>query len=202
MRVVAALAVTGVMIPMAVTPAGAIDPSYETVPFHYTVNATTTMKKLNQTITVPPGTFSGVLAPATGELEGHITLPPATFTMEVAGIGLVTATAKIKETGPVTGMIDFRQFPNLPMTATSTFTIRIVSAYAPGIDYNLVGPLCITREPVSVTMNGEANLSGPSTLSGTYTIPPFHYCNNVVVTQALNLLVAGDGNTFTATATP
>jgi len=49
-------------------------------------------------------------------------------------------------------------------------------------------------------MSGTAVLGGASTFSGTFTMPPFKNCG--LKTTAINLVLAGPGNTFTATATP
>jgi len=109
----------------------------------------------------------------------------------------VTATAKIVQVKPVSGHIDLSTFN---VTATATFNIRLVNAYATGIPINLVGNSCTTSTPVSVTMRGTANLGGPSTFSGVYTIPPFKTCG--LATTALNLVIPGPGNTFTAVTSP
>jgi hypothetical protein len=168
--------------------------------FDYTVNATTHLKTLDQTITVPAGRFTGGIDFATrpAPLAGNITLPPATFTYKAAGIlGLVTATAKISQTQPVTGMLDLDTFV---ITATATFNIRIVNAHATGSTTNLVGNSCMTATPVSVTMSGPASLFGASTFTGEYTLPKFKTCG--LGATALNLVLPGPGNTFTAVATP
>ena len=171
------------------------DPVFD---FSYSVSASTHVKKLNQTITVPPGTFSGQIDFVTNALVGRIVLPPATFTFAVAGIvPAAKATARIVSTKPVVGHIDFS---TLTVTATATFNVRIVSAYAPGIPLNLVGNSCVTSKPVSVTMKGVASFGAPSTFTGVYTLPDFATCGTA--TTALNLLLPGPGNTFTAIATP
>lgn len=46
-------------------------------------------------------------------------------------------------------------------------------------------------------MSGKADLTGSSTFSSVYTIPPLQTCG--LATPLLNLLVTGPGNTFTAT---
>jgi hypothetical protein len=174
------------------------------IEFHYLIDSSTTVKKLNQTIEVPTGEFIGAISLQDGSLEGALTLPPAEFTFEVAGVGLATGTAKIKPVGNVTGSVDFFHFP-LVMTATTSFHLRIVSVYASpaGIPVgpNMVGDLCRTVTPMSITMQGPIDISNPSTVSGTFTIPNFQYCG-LAVGQALNLLISGPDNTFSATATP
>ena len=169
-------------------------------PFAYNVNATTHLKKLNQTVTVPQGTFTGNIDLDTSKLTGSITLPPATIKLKLAGIvPLVTATVKIIQVKPVTGSVLLNQVP-FPVTATATFNIHVVSAYAGIVPVNLVGNNCVTATPVTVTMKGLGNFSGPSTFSGPYTIPPLKNCG--LTTTALNQVIPGPGNTFTAVATP
>jgi len=167
-------------------------------PFNYDVDATTHLKTLNQDVTVPTGTFSGVIDITTGVLGGDIALPPAESTFNLAGVGLVTADMQITETQHVTGTLNVSTFA---VSATAVFNIFITSLHPTATPtVNLVGNSCQTSTPVSVTMQGTANLSGSSTFSGTYTIPPLQNCG--ALTTALNQVIAGPGNTFTATAYP
>jgi hypothetical protein len=164
-------------------------------PFDYWVDATTTLKKLNQTVTVPRGEFKGSIDFSTTKLTGTITLPPAKAPFKVAGLPLATATFKITEVEPVTGNLDLN---TLVVTATSVFNIQIVSVSPIGLpSVNLVGNSCVTSKPVSVTMSGPFS-SGR--FSGTYTIPPLKNCG--ASTTVLNQVVPGPGNTFTAVVTP
>ena len=177
--------------------------------FNYKVIASTHIKKLNQTITTPPGgRFDGEADFDTAQLRGAIKLPPITFTFSQAGIPLATATAQIVQAKPITGKINLNNFK---VTATSVFNMRIVSAYAatptiPGVGplpvppVNLVGDQCTTEKPIVVTMSGIAKIGAKSTFSGTFTIPNFKTCS--VMTAVLNQLVPGPGNTFKAIATP
>ncbi len=167
-------------------------------PFNWDVDATTHLKKLNMDVTVPTGNFSGVVDLTTGELSGDITLPPAQVTLSLAGFGLVTANMQITETQPITGHLDPATFA---VSATAVFDIHVLSAYPTATpSVNLVGDSCKTSTPVSVTMDGTANLSGSSTFSGLYTIPPLENCG--LATTALNLVIPGPGNTFSATVAP
>jgi hypothetical protein len=183
---------------LAVTPAGATaakptkDP---TVPFDYVIHATTTLKKLNQTVTIPAGEFKGTIDIVTSKLTGTISLPPAKSTVAIAGLPLATATFKTVEVGPVTGKVDFKK---LTATATSVFNIQIPSVTPTGLSFvNLVGNSCTTSTPVSVTMTG--SLKPPLKFTGTFTVPPLKTCG--AATPALNLVIPGPGNTFSATAT-
>ena len=192
-RAVGALAIPLIActILAAATPAGAADP---TLPFNYYINASTHLKKLNQTVVVPRGTFNGSLDLVTDTLTGTIALPPAKTTVKIAGLPLATATFAMKQVKPVTGKVDFNTFT---VTATGVFQIRIVSVNPLGSPLiNLVGNSCTTSTPVSVTMSGP--LATTSTFTGVYTIPPLQNCG--LATKALNLAIPGPGNTFTATA--
>jgi hypothetical protein len=167
-------------------------------PFNWNVDATTHLKKLNMDVTVPTGNFTGVVDLTTGQLGGDITLPPAQVTLGLAGFGLVTANMQITEAQPITGTLDVSTFA---VTATAVFNIKVLSAYPTATPtINVVGNSCQTSTPVSVTMSGIANLSGSSTFSGDYTIPPLQNCQ--LATIALNLVIPGPGNTFSATVAP
>jgi hypothetical protein len=166
------------------------------IPFDYWVHASTTLKKLNQTVTIPKGTFKGSIDLSTFALTGTIQLPEATATVAIAGLPLATATFQMSEVGPVTGTVNLK---TLKVTATSVFTIKLVSLSPEGLPFiNLVGDSCQTSKPVSVTMSGA--LTPPLKFSGIYTIPPLKNCG--AATTALNLVVPGPGNTFSAIATP
>jgi hypothetical protein len=107
---------------------------------------------------------------------------------------------KITQTKPVTGTIDLENSYPFKVVATATFNIRIVSAYAGIVPVNLVGNSCTTSTPVSVTMRGAALPGQAATFSGIYTIPPLKTCG--ALTLALNQVIPGPGNTFTAKASP
>lgn len=167
-------------------------------PLNWVVDATTHLKKLNKDVTVPRGTFVGVVDLTTGQLSGDISLPPAQVTLALAGFGLVTANMQIVEAQPITGHLDVSTFS---VTATAVFNIFIPSAYPTALPMvNLVGHSCQTSAPVSVTMKGTANLTGASTFTGVYTIPRLKTCG--LATTALNLVVPGPGNTFRAIVQP
>jgi hypothetical protein len=187
---------SGVALGAQVSPAGAAS----VLPFDYQVIASTHIKKLNQDITVPPGEFVGNVDLDAQTLVGNMVLPAATFEFPMAGVGLVTATAKMAQLKQVTGTIDFSQFPSITVVATATISVRLIDVHLIGTTKNLVGPFCRTSRPVVVTMAGQASFTDASTFSGVYTIPPFRDCGNA--TTAINLVIPGPGNTFTATAIP
>jgi len=181
-----------------VIPAGTASASSASgIPVNYVVNASTTLAKLHQTVVVPPGTFKGSVSIPGFNLTGVLKLPPASDTIALAGVGLVTATFKLAETQPVTGVVDLS---NLTVTATSTFNVKVVSVDPLGLPINLVGNSCATSKPISVTFSGKFSFGGASTFSGTYTIPQLRNCG--ALTTALNLVIPGPGNVFNATFAP
>jgi hypothetical protein len=205
-------------------PASAFPKNDAVLTFNYIVKATAHIQKANLTMSPPPGTFKGQADITQGKILGQIYIPPSSFTQSIAGPLSVTATAAIVSTKPVTGTL---KLANFKITATSTFIIRILTMYAdtpvpptitippilPGMPpivitvptlpvpkVNLVGNNCATASPISVTMSGIAHLDGPSTFTGTFSIPNFANCG--LATALLNQEVPGPGNTFSATATP
>jgi hypothetical protein len=199
-------------IALVAQPAAAFPKGDSVFSFNYQVVATATIKKANLTMSPPPGVFKGGIDLDTGKLKGTISLPNTTFTQSEAGVGLVTATAAMVQTKPVTGTINLANFK---VTATSTFNIRILTMYpaTPTLpvklplslpisvpQVNLVGKSCTTSTPVTVTMSGIAHIGAASKFSGTFAIPSFKTCG--VMTPVLNQEIPGPGNTFSASATP
>ncbi len=169
--------------------------------FRFHVDAVTHIQKFDQTINVSDGTFTGGIDIVDGSVEGDLTLPTTQFTFKLAGVvPLVTATAQIVPLGQVTGLADLSHLPNVPLTANAVFNIRILEAHAEGTNVNLVGTWCKTASPISLTLSSVASLGSPTTMSGTFTMPPFQNCG--AATTALTLAISGPNNTFTATATP
>jgi hypothetical protein len=192
--IIALVAFMSLFAGVIASPAGAADP---TLPINWVVKASTHLKKLNQTVVVPPGRFAGSIDLATGDLTGNLTLPPASTEISGAGIPLAKATFQMTQTKPITGHVNFS---TLQVTTTASFNIRVVSVDPLGLPVNLVGDRCTTSKPITLTLGGPVNLAKGSTFSGTYTIPPLMNCG--LTTPALNLRTAGPGNTFTATFAP
>ena len=166
-------------------------------PIDYTVKATTTLHKLNETVKVPPGSFKGSLNLNTFVLRGNLTLPPASTTVSLGSLGLATATFKLAETKPVSGKVNINA---LTVKATASFNVLVTSVTPLGLPVNLVGNSCGTSKPVSVTFSGKFAFSGASKFSGDYTIPPLQNCE--LATPALNLVIPGPDNVFSASFAP
>ncbi len=166
-------------------------------PIDYVVKASTTLAKLNQTVTVPPGVFKGSLNLTTFVLRGTLTLPPASTTVSLAGLGLAKATFELAPTKEVTGKVNLN---TLTVTSTASFNVLVTSVKPLGLPLNLVGSSCGTSKPVSVTFSGKFAFTGSSKFSGDYTIPPLKNCGPA--TTALNLVIPGPNNVFNASFAP
>jgi hypothetical protein len=169
------------------------------VPIEQSIDAVAHVARLDQDIEVEGGSFTGTVDVGTGAISGDIVLPPATTFVNLAGlVPAARATFEMRPVGPATGTVDLE---GGTASITSTFDIFVPSIDPLGLGLaNLSGPQCKTTTPITVTMSGPFDLTGPSTFSGEFTIPPFENCG--LSTAALNLLAPGPGNTFTATAAP
>jgi hypothetical protein len=191
----AAILVVALVGSVALAPPASAAP----IPIQQQIDAVAHVARLDQDIVVEGGSFNGGVDLETGAITGDIVLPPATTFINLAGlIPAARATFEMRPVGPATGHLDLA---GGTATITSTFDIFVPRIDPLGVGLlNLSSPRCKTVTPITVTMSGPFNLTGPSTFSGDFTIPRFQDCG--LSTAALNLLAPGPGNTFTATATP
>lgn len=178
----------------AATPSGAAT----TIPIHWKVNASTHIKSLNMDVQIPEGTFDGQVDLATGALTGNLNLPAASKTIRLFGLPLATVTFAMSQNGPITGHVDLA---TMTVTVDSSFNFSIPRATASIFPWwNIVGNSCRGTQPIDVSMAGPVNLTGSQTFTADYTLPKLQDCG--FSTPLLNLIVPGDGNTFTATFAP
>ncbi len=169
-----------------------------TFELHWNVNATTHIARSGSDVNVSGGRFDGQIDTDTGALSGRMSLPPTTLTMSLLGeVPAADVTVKIAPVGPTTGHVDFA---TMQVTTKSTFNIRVTKVTPHGSDTNLVGDECKTEKPITVRLGGVADLENPSTFSGVFTIPEFEDCR--LFELAINQLIPGPGNTFSATFAP
>lgn len=168
------------------------------IPIDWNIDASTTIAKLGLTQEVTGGSFVGSADLGAGTVTGNLSLPANSIKFQLLGLDLADVGFELAPVGATTGTIDLA---NLSVSITSTFNIKIPHLYALGINkLNLVGSHCQTAKPITLTMSGPVDLANPSRFSGEFTIPKFKDCG--LLTFAINLIIPGDGNTFTATATP
>lgn len=177
-------------------PAAQADP---VIPINWNVDVTTTIKKLNKTVTVPTGTFAGQVDLGTGDLTGDLSLPPATSRLDLGSLPLANVTIQQVQAAPTTGKVDLLA---MTTTTTSTYHVKLVSIrpiITPWL--NLVGNSCRTKNPVVSTLSGQLDLINGSTVNGTFTLGKFANCG-LFTTPVINLVMPGDGNTVSAKFSP
>ncbi len=194
-RVLGAIGLAGALAVPLAAPAHAANE----VPIDWKVDATTTMKSLGQTVVIPTGSFKGSFDLSTGQLTGDLSLPQATQRLDIGKLPLAKVTFAMEQAAPITGSLNIF---TMEAKTTASFNVRIVSVkpvIAPWL--NLVGKNCRTREPVTTEIGGKVDLAGKSTFSGEYALGKFKNCG-FGVTEILNAVVPGDGNTMSATFYP
>jgi hypothetical protein len=181
---------------VATAPATSADPD---IPINQVLDVTTHLKTLNQDIQTDGGTLTGTLDLGTGDLTGELALPPTETPLQLAGIvPLANVGTEVVPTGPITGHVDLA---TSTITTTSSFHLKIRYVRPLGLPLNLVGNRCQTSRPITLTTSGTIDLATQAgTISGEFAIPPLQNCG--IFTSLLNPLVAGDGNTFTASVRP
>ena len=166
------------------------------IPINWTVNASTTLKSLGLTVTVPPGTFVGQVDLTTGALTRQP--QPARGRQDHLAARVPAGHRHLLDEGERSHHRPRR--PGHPDGDGELVVHLLITSATLSIApwLNLVGNSCRGVSPISVNMSGPVNLSGASTFSSTYTVPKFTGCG-FLVTPLLNLIIPGPGNTFTAT---
>ncbi len=148
-RLAVALVALAALTPIALVemPAAAFPPGHKAFTFNFKVASKSRIAKLKQTISPPMGTFKGQIDTVTGELTGGLKLPNTTFAIPGGGLGRVTAA--ITQVKPVAGKLDLK---TNKITATTTFLIKIVSAYASGASASRAAVPSLTLPTLPVTL--------------------------------------------------
>jgi hypothetical protein len=181
---------------VALAPSVSADPD---IPINQNIDVTTHLATLNQDIVTNGGSLTGTLDLGTGDLVGDLTLPASETTMQLVGlVPLATVGTRVVPTGQITGHVDLA---TSTITTSSSFNLHIQYVRPLGVGINLVGNRCQTSRPITLETTGTIDLATQTgTLEGEFEIPPLKNCG--LSTLLLNALVAGPGNTFTASASP
>ena len=194
-RAVLALAVALMAACVVSVPAASAD---IVLPFtNYQVGGSLTVKKLNQSITLPDGsTFNGSANLTTQQLSGHVSIPEFTSTIRVLGIP-TQVTTKLDEAQPVQGSITVEPNFDIHIRSTTSAILRIKK-----LRLGLLGvpTTCRTAEPVQLTLNYDGPLSYPLHFKGATTIPPLTGCG--LLGPTLGALLSGPGNEYDITLAP
>jgi hypothetical protein len=167
------------------------------LPFtNYQVGGSLTVKKLNQSITLPAGsTFNGSANLTTSELSGHVFIPEFTSTIRVLGIP-TQVTTKLDEAQAAQGTIKVDS-TGVHIRSTTSAILRIKK-----LRLGLLGvpTTCRTADPIQLTLNYDGPLAFPLAFDGTTTIPPLTGCG--LLGPTLGTLLSGPGNAYHVTLAP
>jgi hypothetical protein len=168
------------------------------LPFqNYQVGGSLTIKKLNQSITLPAGsTFNGSANVTQGTLSGHVSIPEFTSTIRVLGIP-TRVTTKLDEVQPVQGTVKLDPDFTTHIRSTTTAILRIKKLR---IGLLSVPTTCRTASPIKLTLNYDGPFAFPIAFDGTTTIPPLTGCG--LLGPTLGLLLSGPGNAYHVTLSP
>jgi hypothetical protein len=168
------------------------------LPFtNYQVGGSLTVKKLNQSISLPAGsTFNGSANLTQGTLFGHVSIPEFTSTVRVLGVP-TQVTTQLEEAQPVQGTIAVD--PNFTIHIRST-TSAILHIKKLRLGLLGVPTTCRTAAPIQLTLNYDGPLAYPLAFDGTTTIPPLTGCG--LLGPTLGALLSGPGNPYHVTLAP
>ena len=167
------------------------------LPFtNYKVGGSLTVKKLNQSITLPAGsTFNGSANLTTQQLSGNVFIPEFTSTIRVLGVP-TQVTTKLDEAQPARGTIKLDS-TGVHIRSTTSAILRIKK-----LRLGLLGvpTTCRTAEPIQLTLNYDGPLAFPLAFDGTTTIPHLTGCG--LLGPTLGTLLSGPGNPYHVTLAP
>jgi hypothetical protein len=156
------------------------------LPFsNYKVGGSLTVKKLNQSIALPPGsTFNGWANITQQTLIGNVFVPEFTSTIKVLGVP-TQVTTKLEQVQPVQGSVTVDSNFNVHIRSTNTALLRIKK---------------LRLEPLVLALNYDGPLVYPLAFDGTTTIPRLTGCG--LLGPTLGTLLSGPGNAYHITLAP
>jgi hypothetical protein len=167
------------------------------LPFtNYKVGGSLTVKKLNQSITLPAGsTFNGSANLTTQQLSGNVFIPEFTSTVKVLGVP-TQVTTKLDEAQPAQGTIKLDS-TGVHIRSMTSAILRIKK-----LRLGLLGvpTTCRTAEPIQLTLNYDGPLAFPLAFDGTTTIPHLTGCG--LLGPTLGTLLSGPNNPYHVTLAP
>jgi hypothetical protein len=162
----------------------------------YQVGGTLTVKKLDQSITLPEeSTFNGAANLTTGELSGDVFVPEFTSTIRVLAIP-TQVTTKLDQAQPVQGTIAV-DGGNVSIRSSTSAILRIRKL---GLGLLRVPTTCRTAEPIVLTLDYDGPLAFPLAFDGVTTIPRLTGCG--LLGPTVGALLSGPGNAYHLTLAP
>jgi hypothetical protein len=174
--------------------AGADPSDFPAVPVHYRVDTLTRVAKLGSDLAIGAGTLDGTFTiipgtPLRVEVAGDLALPPAPSYFVTFRFMPATATTTVIVTAPVRA-----ELVNGVLTSTIHLVFQLSQVRVQQVPLD-VGPNCRSDEAVIQQSGPFASPLSTGTISGTFTIPPFHHCGATENLDPLfDGLVSGPGN--------
>ncbi len=167
------------------------------VPFNdFRVGGSLTVKKLSQSVDLPPGsTFNGRANLTTQRLRGNVFIPEFTSTLDILGVP-TQVTTELEQVRPVMGTLAIGSTgTSIHATTSAILHLRKVR-----IGLLSVPTTCRTREPIVLSMDHEGPLTYPVPFDGTTTIPRLRGCG--LLGPTLSALMSGPDNPYHLTLAP
>ncbi|MFD0205706.1 MULTISPECIES: DUF6801 domain-containing protein [Saccharothrix] len=165
------------------------------IEYAYSLDGTSTIKKLGGSVALGPGSLNADLELATGRFTGDLVLPPTSGKFSLFGFVPVESKIEFVPEGKTTGTLTAGA-----VKSSSKVTIKLPSVTAFGIPISN-DPNCRTSTPADIALTSAAGfdpLKGGK-LSGTYAIPALTGCGPL--NDIVSGFAAGPGNTIDLTLT-
>ena len=169
-----------------------------TIPLSWRLDVTSTVKRINQPITFPQGSFDATLDVDTATITGDADIPAGTTTMKLGSLPLAAVTVQVVPAGQTVAKVVV-DGPVWHVTAKQRIALQITSIRPLGLPVNLVPSTTCRTSVFTQTLRGTLDFSktGPGSpsdyhLKGKYTIPSFSGCG--LATPIVNALIPGAGN--------
>lgn len=165
------------------------------IKYAYSLDGTSTIKKLGGAVVLGPGSLSADLEPATGNFTGDLVLPPTSGKFRLFGFVPVESKIEFAPEGKTTGTLTAGA-----VKSSSKVTIKLPSVTAFGIPISN-DPNCRTTTPADIGLTSAAGFDPikGGKLAGTYTIPALTGCGPL--NDLVSGFAAGPGNTIDLTLT-
>lgn len=164
-------------------------PPNEPLRITYGVTGSSSIKKLNSTLRLGPGTLATEVDLLAGRFAGDLVLPDSTGRFKLFGFVPTTATVRMIPQGKTTGTITAGA-----VTARTTVAIKLTDVRVLGIQVVRPTDRCRTVTPSAIDLTSEPGfdpLNGGG-LTGSYRIAKFDRCG--LVTAVVNGTIPGPDN--------
>ena len=194
----AVLAFAVALLAASVVSAPAASAADVVLPFtNYKVGGSLTVKKLNQSITLPAGsTFNGSANLTTTSCRATSSFP-SSRPRSACSASRHSVTTKLEQAQPLQGTMKVDPNVTIHIRSTTSAILRIKKLR---LGLLSVPTTCRTAEPILLTLNYDGPLPYPLAFDGATTIPRLTGCG--LLGPTLGILLSGPGNAYHVTLAP